>query len=405
VEEIGADYLPLPDGGLLAAAVEKVKIREILAAVEANLGPVSAIDVAPAARVSSLLDSREASGTGLVLDVGEFSTCAAFFEKNALVQIRSFAFGGNTITRALAGDLSLPDAEAEKIKIAAAYGAKTDQTAAACRDLARTLSNTVEFLRLNEILKDAPDRIFLTGGGSLFKELGDELGKIFGVPVESLDAQLPGHPDMDKNLKSRCLPQAMGTALAAAARGTVSRRSFNFRQGEFALRSFSGNFRRQLRWGAAIAAVVLLLAAVDLVLDYSMKAGQAADLKNSISRIFKKHFPPSTVMVDPVSQLQKKLAEDRRVLGMEDSGSNLAALELLKELSETIPPSLDIVLTHLHYENNVVLLQGEAKIVDDVTRMKNELAKSKSFRNVAVGRTALAAEGARVNFDMRIELK
>ncbi len=405
VEEVVADHLPLPDDGLLAAAVEKVKIRQILTAVETHLAPVAVVDIAPAVLALPLLEQKALTGSGLVLDVGASSTCAVFYEKNALTQIRSFAFGGDMITGALAQDLSCGSEEAEQIKINAAYGVKNDRALAACREFCVSLANTVEFMRINETLHDAPDRIFLTGGGSLFKELGEELGRTFGLPVEALDSARFGRMEIDETLRERFLPPVMSTALAAVKRAVASRRSFNFRKGEFAAGNIGGDLRKQLRWGAVVTAVIFVLAAADLILDYSLQARQAADLKNSISQIFKKHFPPSTVMVDPVSQLQKKLAEDKKLFGMEDGGPGVTAVELLKEISALISPAFDVVLTHMHYENNIILLKGEAKKVDDVTRVKNELLKSKTFRNVTIGQTALAQDGTRVNFDLRIELK
>ena len=67
----------------------------------------------------------------MVLDIGASSTFAVFYEQNALVQIRSFAFGGNVITDALARDLSCDPQEAERVKISAGYSATTGETAAA----------------------------------------------------------------------------------------------------------------------------------------------------------------------------------------------------------------------------------------------------------------------------------
>jgi DNA-binding protein len=90
---------------------------------------------------------------------------------------------------------------------------------------------------------------------------------------------------------------------------------------------------------------------------------------------------------------------------MNNGGSGVTVLELLKDISGFISPALDIVMTHLHYENNIVLLKGEAKKIDDVTSVKNELLKSKYFKNVTISSTSLAKEGTIVNFDLRIELK
>ena len=52
-----------------------------------------------------------------------------------------------------------------------------------------------------------------------------------------------------------------------------------------------------------------------------------------------------------------------------------------------------------------MIIKGEAAKMDDVTAVKNQLEKSKHFKNVSIGSTSLAREGSRVNFDLRMELK
>ena len=248
-------------------------------------------------------------------------------------------------------------------------------------------------------------KITVTGGGSLFEPLLEELGKAFGGPVEILDAGRFGFSQMDEKVQQSCEQATMTTALATVKRAFTSRKSFNFRQGEFAAGRVQGDLRKLVTRGAIIAGIILFLAVVDQVLDYRLQAQKSGALKTQISQIFKKHFSPAAVMVDPVTQLKTKLVEDRKMYGMGESVSGLTVLGLLKEISGLIAPALDIVITHLHYENNIVLVKGEAKKIDDVTAVKNELVKSKYFKTVAIGVTSLAKDGVRVDFDLRIELR
>jgi hypothetical protein len=43
--------------------------------------------------------------------------------------------------------------------------------------------------------------------------------------------------------------------------------------------------------------------------------------------------------------------------------------------------------------------------MDEISAVKNELMKSRYFKNVVVGSTSLTKEGSKVDFDLRIELK
>lgn len=404
IEDVVVDYVHLPDDALFTAAIGKERIRKVIAAVEGRLGDLAIIDIGTAALALPFLEQKDSTGAGMILDIGASSTFAVFYEKNRLVQIRSFDFGGSAITHALAQDLSCDLQEAESIKISGDYGTKTGAALAACRAFCVSLANTVEFMRINETLRSTPAQIVMTGGGSLFKPLVDVLEKTFGMAVRAFDFGGSGQLEIDDRLQHRWPPPIMNTALATVRRAFALRKSFNFHQGGYAAKSVRSDLYKQLKWGAMIAGIILLLAAVDLFLDYRWQTGQAGALKNQISQLFRKHYPPPAIMGDPVAQLRTKYVEDKRTYGLNDGGSEVTVLALLKDISTYISPALSIIITYLHYENNIVLLKGEAKSIDDVTSVKKELLKSKTFKNVTISGTRLATEGALVNFDLRLEL-
>jgi general secretion pathway protein L len=404
IEKVVVDYLPLPDEGLLVAAVEKEKIRKILSVVEGRFGDVAVIDISSSTLVLPFLEQKALTGVGIVLDIGASSTFAAFYEKNTLIQIRSFAFGGNTVTAALAQDLSCSTAEAESAKIDASYGTNITKATAVCRQFCVSLKSTIEFMLLNETLHSSPAQIMVTGSGALFEPLMEELEKNFRAPVTVLDTNRFGQLEIDKNLQDHYQPSIMNTALSNVKRAFATRKSFNFIQGEFTRKSLGFSLKKELRWGAAVLGIMLFALMVDLVLDYQVQAKQANALKSRISQIFQKYYPPPAVMVDPVQQLKTKLAEDKKIYGAGDGHSGVGVLELLKDMSGLISHSLDVQIKHFHYENNVVLVKGEAKKIDDVTSVKNDLSKSKYFKNVVINSSSLDRDGTRVNFDLRIEL-
>jgi general secretion pathway protein L len=397
IGEVVFDYLHLPNDRLMVGACRKDRISNVLSVVEEHIGKVSAIDIATASLALPLLEQKALSGRGILLDIGASTTGAAFYENNILVQIRSFSFGGNTITNALAGEPSCGVDKARQIK---ETGAARD----ACRQFCVLLANTIEFMRLSNILHGAPAAIKLTFGGSLFQPLVEELENTFGPTVELIDISRCGQTRIDEKLSGDCLPQIMNTALANVQRVFAAHKSFNFRQGNFVPQNVFVKMRKQWARWAIVAGIIMLLFVVDQTLDYRLQAREASALKNSISALFKKHYPQAS-MVDPVAQLQTKLTADRKMYGFDDGALPVSVLAMLKEISCFISPSLDIVVTHYHYENNIVLLKGAAKKIDDVTSVKNELLKSKYFKNVAIGSTSLAREGSQVDFDLRIELR
>lgn len=405
VDEIVFDYIKLPDNGLLAAAVAKEKIGPLIARVEAALGQVIAVDVSGSVLALPVLDKNTANAAGILLDVGESTTAAVFHDSGAIIQVRSFAFGGQTITESLALDLACEKEEAESMKIRGIYTGAIDRTMGTCRRFCKALKNTVEFLRLSEMLRHEPVQIVVTGGGSLFPPLRKELENSFGLQLEVLDIAKRGTSEIDARLLGRYAPQIYNTALAAAMRAFSSRYSFNFRQGEFASRNDFGSLRVRFKRLAAVAAVILLLAASDVYLDYHLLDLRATELKRQIGLPFIENSSQTRAIVDPVQQLKTKLAENKKKYGMYEGLPEITVAGMLKEISSLTAPSLDLMLTGFYYENKLIMIKGETGSMDDISAVKNELAKSRYFKNVTLGSTSLMKEGSKVDFDLRIELK
>ena len=405
VSEIVTDYLKVHATGLLVAAATKKSIQDWITLVESNLGEVLVIDISSAALTSAILENKEAKDCGVLLDIGASSTTAVLYENGTIVQLRSLAIGCNQIKAALAVDMSVETKEAELEKINADYGAAGAKVSDLCSKFCLELKNTIEFMKLNDIMQSDLTAITLTGGGSLFSPLKKEMEKYFALPVEIIDLAGSKQIEIAVNLEGKYLPQIMNTALATAMRAFTGNISFNFRQGEFAAKNLRIELKEQLRWAAVVAGIIFFLAVVNFFLDYGIQAQRLNNIKKQISQIFKKNIPEAQAMVDPVQQLKTKLAENKKSFGLYEGARDIPVVDLLKEISSLISTSQDIVITDFSYENTTVLIKGQAINIDDVSAIKNELAKSKYFKDVATGSTSLSKQGSKVDFDLRIELR
>lgn len=402
IDDVVTDYVMVPHDGLLVAAMTKSNVAGWIEKVEAGPGKVSVIDVSIAA-LAAQIPADKYPGGGIVLDIGARSTAVAFFEEGALVQIRSLAFGGIPITEALAQDLSVSAAQAEQKKISGQLPAVCPKTEDLCRHFCAELQNTIEFMKLNGSLSNPPAHLLITGGGSLFVPLQQELEKSLALKPETLDLLHLKRLDIDEGV--RLQPQVMNTAIAAALRVPTGRKSFNLQQGTSAKKNAGLSAGGQFKWIAIIAGIILLLAAVNQALDYKLKTQRLDGLKKQIAMIFKKDFPDATKMIDPVQQLKTKLEENKKGFGSYKGSSEATVLNILKEMSGLIASSLDITIYNFSYENGVINIKGEAKNVDEITAVKSELMKSKYFKEVTMGSTSLVKDGGKVNFDLRIDVQ
>jgi Tfp pilus assembly PilM family ATPase len=405
IDEAVIDYLIIPRDGLLVAALAKKSVREWIERVEESLGEVSVIDSSATALAAQIIHNKKSSACGIILDIGHSSTAAIFYEDEAVVHVRSLAFGSEHITQALAGELSLDRDKAEQLKIGNDYPESSVKAGDACRRFCSELKNTIEYMKINGILQNQPAQITVTGGGALFIRLQKELENYFSCPVEVLDLISLKQLEIEEDVRSQMQPQIMNTAVAAAMRISSGRKSFNFRQGEFAAKNTGINLRKQLQWAAIAGGVIFLLAVFNQLLDYSLKTRQLNSIKKEITQIFKKSVPEANSMVDPLQQMKTKLAEDKKSFGFGEGLPEATTADLLKEISGMVSSSLDVVIDGFSYENKVILIKGEAKKIDDVTAVKNELLKSRYFSDVTMGSTSLTKDGGKVDFNLRIEVK
>ena len=295
--------------------------------------------------------------------------------------------------------------EAELLKIKADYPASCAIVDAVCRHFCSELRNTIEYMKLNGTLQNDPAHITITGGGALFVPLQKELGNSFSLSLEILDLLRLKQLEVEENIGREYSPQIINTAIAAAMRTFTGQKSFNFRQGEFAAKSIHPNSKAQLKLATVIVGIIFLLVALNQFLDYRLQTQHLTLIKKQISFLFKKDSPEAGAMVDPVQQLKTKLDENRKAFGFYKGDTGITALNVLKEISSLVSPSLDIVINNLSYENSIVSIKGEARKTDDISSVKNELLKSRYFKDVTLGSTSLAKDGGKVDFDLRIELK
>lgn len=407
IEDVIADYLMIPHDGLLVAAMTKNNVRYWIEKVEETLGNVSIIDISTSALAAQITDNRKQANCGMILDIGRYSTNVAFYEDNAIVHIRSLAFGGHLVTEALAGDISVTKDEAENIKISDNFSQAGAKTVEACRHFCSELKNTAEYMKINGALQNDPTRIVLTGGGSLFNPLQAELRNVFSSNIEILDLINTKQLEIEKNIQNKFSPQIMNTAIAAALRISTGRKSFNFRQGDFAAKNTGLNFKKQIKWAGIITGIIIALAVFNQLFDYGLKTKRLNVIKKQIAFTFQKNFPEADNINESIQlqYMETKLDENKKTFAFYEDLPETTTIELLKEISRLIPASANIIISGLIYEKGVISLKGEANTIDDVTSIKNELLKSKYFKEVTMGATSLTKDGGKVEFNLRIEVK
>jgi general secretion pathway protein L len=408
IEEAIIDFIMVHKGvpsELFVAVAPKAFVQERTAHISEYVKNINNIDIDGVA-VADLVAPKSPAGCALLLDVGAEHSVAFVIRDGSLCQIRPFAFGGNAVTRTLAGQLGCDADEAERRKRENLLDGAQEVVAALIERFLSELDNTIAFMKLHGHLQEGPQRIYLTGGGALYAPLQDALSRRFEAPVEALDLLSVTGVQCDPAVRSRWNPLIMNSALALAVSGHKTRRGFNFRIRDAKVRAAIGRLKGTLRWAAAVTALFLILAATDVYLDYRYNRQRLNALKTEIMTLFKTYNPQATRIVEPVSQMRGSILEARKAsLGVAEARPGLSSLALLKDISRLAPPETELLLNSFVLDKDMILLKGNAKNFDAVDTLKREFMKSTFFETVAMGAATLTKQGDKVEFEMRITLK
>jgi Tfp pilus assembly PilM family ATPase len=388
---------------IFAALVARSLVGERMALLAPYVREVAVIDIDTVPLACRLMLGSDFPESALVLDIGAKDTTAIYVRMARIAQIRHFPFGGETLTRILAERLDIDRPAAETLKRNGTVPPEAEEPMRqAIGDFCSELRSTQTSLLWQGVLDGAPERIFMTGGGSRTEGLAARLAEVLGVPAERIDLAGSKGFALGNGMFGTWDPALMDQALALAARPMAKGGGFNFRQRAFEARADYGKLRDRFRAVAVAAGVIFLLAAVEIGLeDYGNRLRLTA-LKKDIETAFRRIDPDTTRIVDPLAQLRGKIGEMRKLSVGTGDAVTATVLDLLKEISELAPA--DLLLTSFNLDGDAISLQGEAQNFDAVDTLKTSFAKAKTLKSVTIGSTTMKPEGRGVAFDLKISL-
>lgn len=408
LEQVFIDYTTTAGAAgkaeIFAALAPRALVGERETLLKEYVRETAVIDVSAVSLTIRLTRNKEPE-IALLLDVGARNTTAVFARGGVILHVRPLPFGGDAATGAVAEALSCDVTAAEAAKDRGEIPPAAAEVIKKSIDRFCTdLKNTQDSLLWQGGVAQPPARILLTGGGSRTPGLAERLAERFSIPVERSDVAAAEGIQIDEPFRTTWDPAVMDQALALAARPMGKGNGFNFRQRASEARAGYGAVRDLLKKGAAVAAVVLVLAGIEVGLaDYGDRLRLAA-LKRDIQAEFKKIDPQATRIVDPVAQLRGKIAEAKKVSsGLNEGTGVVMALDLLREISQLA--TSDLLVTSFNLDGDAFALKGQTRSFDDLDKVKKAFANSKSVRSVTIDSTQQMKQGEGVEFDLKGVLK
>jgi len=389
LDDAAIDYLMISQkeqSNILTAVIPRSEIRSLSGLFEAHRIEASIIDINSVAVALKLIEGGLAPGCCLLLDIGAVDTACILIDAGKICHVRIFDFGNETIA---AGD------------------ADTDgHTTQNIRQFFKDVENTIRFLALKGECETDIEALYLTGGGALNPHLRSEIDNFFAVPVVPVDITTTDNISFGEDAGHDWNPMIMNHALALATRPTKKAGGFNFAMGEFGPKKKYVKFRKDIIWVTVLTACALLLAGIDLFIDYHYDRKYLHSLKQEINTVFKETAPDITRIVDPVQQLKVRITEARK----SSAGSGTLNFEtnvitILNDISRIIPAHIDFLITNFTYDGQTIEVKGETNNFNTVDTIKNALAASPYYTDVKISSANLIKKGSRIGFDLRMILK
>jgi general secretion pathway protein L len=235
--------------------------------------------------------------------------------------------------------------------------------------------------------------LYLAGSG-ITGELVSELRKHFNK-VEVPTFTLNGKP-----LAAEFIPAA---ALAMRAAIPEREQEFNFRRGDFALKSEWAALKKKMVGAGVLLALFALIGAGSAWLAYAQKAHRAEALKQEMVKVYKQTFPGAKAIVDVPVQMDAKIRELKKKALLFGAGPQGSALEMLREVSQKTPKDITVDVRDFTFSPDGVKLEGVTTSFDAINRLSKSLESSPLFQNVRIADAKMSLDGKQVDFRLNLD--
>ena len=379
---------------LIAATVNRAFIAEHLSTFEPLGIEPEILDIRNLPLANHLLMQADTPENGILLYIGSKKCSIILFLGKKVVLIRQLPFS--------AAGLAVVASQAAKRE---KEGAFFDSGAyeAELTPLCKLINLTLRGFQVESGNMSKPEKVFITGPGSLIPETAEIVGNGLELPVSFLNLQeTAGNIQVSEHLVSLYNPALMDNALALAIREGKKTKGFNFRREEFQVKTQLVKIKKELIHASISLSVILVLLAINWMVDYRDLKKRTADLDSRIKEIFTQTFPEITNIVDPIHQMNTKIGELKNAAA---PGGTMGGtmLETLNDISARIPQDLEVQVDRMVIDQDGIQIRGTTDTFNTVDSIKKGLESSAMYRDVVIASANLDQSGKGVKFEIKMD--
>ncbi len=154
-----------------------------------------------------------------------------------------------------------------------------------------------------------------------------------------------------------------------------------------------------------MVAVLALFTLLNLGTRAYLDSSRANHIEAPVQEMFRAAIPTDAPATNPVAALRNALndAKDRaEFLGV--YRGNLSALDLLTEISQRVPPDLDVVFEELSIDRQTIRVRVFTESFEAADRLGAELVDFEPFSETRIGSIETDKRSGRKKFDVTISL-
>ncbi len=281
-----------------------------------------------------------------------------------------------------------------------------DAANAAVSGLCDGVQRSLDYFRFSCGLEVEPDHVVLAGPMQLAKGFQQKIEAGLGLPCRVCDLVRSGAVALSADAAESWQPAVYDRALALALKGGAKQVSLNFRRDEFASTRHLLGSKRQAAGLALAAGLLVVLLFGYLIVDHQSLKQRHDRLAGQMEQIFRKSFPGTSRIVDPLVQMQSKLREaEAPTVSMPLFTQEKRVLAILADVSARIPATLSIHVSRLVIDQGGVKLKGTTDAFNNVNMIKNVLSKSPRFAEVNIVSATKAKKKGVIRFEIRMQLR
>jgi general secretion pathway protein L len=399
---------------LLVGVVRREELATLLQALnEAGVDP--RVVTHPAITYQNLLLQQPGLFAGTdaeavaIVDLGHERTTLAIGRPGGGVEFaRTFAGGGQNLSRSLATEFQTPQPEAHHWKeqhgalasAATAQGPDGERAAAA---FVRGLQPVLRELRPSFKAFTARTRrqvgaVLLCGGTARMPGLAEQLSKDLGMPVRVLALPQETSAAVVPAPEQPAVMQAYSLALRGLASGPKAPR-FNLRRGEFAFKGDYDYVKDKLGLLASFAATLLLLLIASGVVRNSVLARREAQV--------------DAVLCDVTERILGACEKNydialNRLKGVESPAAalpKLSAVNLLAEMTQRVPADVPVTFDRIDIDLERISVRGLTDSSKQIDTIASALKGHRCFKEVKEGKVEKTRDGNKVSFRLDIQVQ